>query len=82
LAHHGSATSSTAPFLRAAAPRWVWISAGRDNPFGHPAAAVLERLETIGLRSLRTDRHGLIHVAWRPGGTWKLELPRTPTGGR
>lgn len=35
-AHHGSKTSSTLDFVANVAPQFVFISAGRDNSFGHP----------------------------------------------
>lgn len=48
-AHHGSNSSSTSAFLRAVNPRWAVISAGQDNQYGHPHAAVVSRLEkTVG----------------------------------
>ncbi len=58
--HHGSATSSTWPLLRAAAPNLAIISAGRGNRYGHPHRAVLERYRNAGARILRTDRDGAI----------------------
>ena len=45
VAHHGSKTSTTPAFLQAVNPRWAVISAGRDNPYGHPHPSVLARLE-------------------------------------
>ena len=45
IAHHGSATSSSREMLEAAAPSAAVISAGEDNPFGHPSPEVLERLK-------------------------------------
>jgi competence protein ComEC len=44
VGHHGSATSSSAAFLDAVSPLAAVISAGEDNPFGHPAQEVVERL--------------------------------------
>jgi len=38
------------------------ISAGEDNPYGHPSPELLERLQRADLRILRTDRDGAIHV--------------------
>ena len=45
VAHHGSATSSSRAILDAASPSAAVISAGADNPFGHPSPEVLERLK-------------------------------------
>ena len=45
VAHHGSKSSTTAAFLEAVNPRWVVISAGADNPYGHPHPSVVARLE-------------------------------------
>jgi competence protein ComEC len=44
-AHHGSKTSTTAEFLQRANPALAVISAGADNPFGHPHPDVVARLE-------------------------------------
>jgi len=60
VAHHGSKTSTTDPFLSAAHPAFAAISVGRDNLFGHPSPEVTERLEAAGVRVYRTDRDGAI----------------------
>jgi competence protein ComEC len=60
VAHHGSRTSTTGPFLSAAHPSFAAISVGRDNSFGHPSPEVTERLEAAGVRVYRTDRDGAI----------------------
>ncbi|MCH7681958.1 DNA internalization-related competence protein ComEC/Rec2, partial [candidate division KSB1 bacterium] len=60
IAHHGSKTSTTAPFLRKVQPSLAIISAGADNRFGHPHAEVLERLRSIQSKILRTDRDAAI----------------------
>jgi competence protein ComEC len=60
VAHHGSKTSTTEPFLTAAHPEFAAVSAGRDNIFGHPSLEVTERLEAAGVRVYRTDRDGAI----------------------
>lgn len=60
VAHHGSRTSTTEPFLSAAHPAFAAISVGRDNSFGHPSPEVTERMEAAGVRVYRTDRDGAI----------------------
>ena len=60
VAHHGSRTSSSVELLSVWRPQIALISAGRGNTFGHPAPDVLQRLEAIGARVLRTDLQGQI----------------------
>jgi len=62
VAHHGSATSSSAGFLGAVSPEVAVVSAGYGNRFGFPAPAVLGRLQASGARVWRTDRDGAIFV--------------------
>jgi competence protein ComEC len=62
VGHHGSKNSTTREFLAAVHPRIAVISAGEDNPYGHPNAELLARLEKAGVRILRTDRDGAVHV--------------------
>ncbi|MEQ1354066.1 MAG: ComEC/Rec2 family competence protein, partial [Candidatus Acidiferrum sp.] len=62
VGHHGSKNSTTEEFLRAVNPKIAIISAGEDNPYGHPAPDLLARLEASGARILRTDRDGAIHI--------------------
>jgi len=58
--HHGSNTSSTPAFLKAANPQWVIISVGRDNRLGHPAPDVLARL--VAYTVIRTDERGNVEM--------------------
>lgn len=67
VAHHGSRTSSTPSFLDAVSPRLAIASAGRRNAFGHPHAAVVERLRARQARVLRTDLSRDIGVVVRGG---------------
>jgi competence protein ComEC len=68
VGHHGSKNSTMPEFLAAVRPRVGIISAGEGNPYGHPDAALLERLENAGVRILRTDRDGAVHVLTDGGG--------------
>ena len=47
--HHGSKTSSSAPFLDAVAPRIALVQSGWRNRFGHPAPEVTARLRERGI---------------------------------
>ena len=58
--HHGSATSSTQPFIDALAPAAVIFSAGRANRFGHPAASVVERYRAAGAVMFGTAEDGAV----------------------
>ena len=62
VAHHGSRTASTEPFLEAVHPRVAIVSAGLGNPYGHPAPATIGRLEAITKQTYRTDRDGSVQV--------------------
>lgn len=60
--HHGSRTSSTAPFITALAPRGVLISRGRSNGFGHPHPQVLERYRRHGVSIHDTALEGALRL--------------------
>jgi len=64
VAHHGSKTSSSQQFLAAVDPEVAVISAGADNPFGHPSPEVVERLiDRLGKDNVyRTDQDGTIEL--------------------
>jgi competence protein ComEC len=78
VAHHGSTTSSTEPFLEAARPKLALISAGVNNLYHHPSPVILDRLAEHGIRVLRTDRDGMILVRLREDGRTRIELPGAP----
>lgn len=63
VAHHGSKTSSSEEFLQAVGPQVAVVSCGRDNPYGHPHADVLARLQKFAIRVLRTDQQGNIKIS-------------------
>ena len=64
-AHHGSETSTTREFLDAAAPACALISCGRNNSYGHPHKAVLERLEAARIPVFITNECGAVTVRRR-----------------
>ena len=72
--HHGSRTSSSAPFLDRAAPRVALLSCGRRNPFGHPSPEVLVRYLERGVPVLRTDQRGTVEVTVKQGGPARIRF--------
>lgn len=58
--HHGSDTSSCEAFLQAVTPTHVAISCGKDNDYGFPHQALLERLNAVGATYHRTDAEGTL----------------------
>jgi len=65
--HHGSQTSSSAPFLDAVQPRWALVQAGYRNRFGHPAPPVLARLRERGIAVIDSPHCG--------AATWSSAQP-------
>jgi len=61
--HHGSRTSSSEAFLDSVAPEYVMVSAGRDNRFRCPHPRVTARYRRRGVRMLRTDTDGALHLS-------------------
>ena len=76
LGHHGSRTSSSAPFLAGVNPRLAVVSCGFGNIYGHPNREVTDRLEARGVRVLRTDLDGTIRVEISPDGRIRFETER------
>ena len=58
--HHGAATPQGAALVAAVGPEVAIISAGRDNPYGHPTPQTLEALGRIP--TYRTDRDGTVEL--------------------
>lgn len=61
--HHGSATSSTGPFLDAVSPRVALVSVGAGNRYGHPSEDVVRALQQHGAQVLRSDDGGSVVVS-------------------
>jgi competence protein ComEC len=60
VAHHGSASATSADLLATVHPRYAVISVGARNVYGHPRREVLERLLQAGVKTYRTDEEGAI----------------------
>ena len=60
VGHHGSATSTSYPFLYYVEPKYAVISVGKDNGYGHPSEDTLSRLRDSDVIVYRTDECGTI----------------------
>lgn len=67
--HHGSKTSSSELFLEEVNPKVAVISVGRNNPYGHPHEAILQRFKKYGIKVRRTDEEGDVTV-WSNGNSF------------
>jgi competence protein ComEC len=81
VAHHGSATSTSEEFLRAARPRYAVISAGRPNEsrnrYCHPAASTVRALNVHLTGATGRPVHafdGAGHCRGAPETSWR-EVP-------
>ena len=63
VAHHGSKTSTSSPFLAAVRPSLAVISSGAGNRYGHPSPLVVARLREAGAKVLRTDVRGGVIIS-------------------
>jgi competence protein ComEC len=76
--HHGSGYSSSAIFLEALQPDFCAISCGLGNPYGHPHADALERMQAWTADIYRTDISGTITVIVGSDGSYSIS---TEAGG-
>ncbi|MBF0220358.1 MAG: DNA internalization-related competence protein ComEC/Rec2 [Gammaproteobacteria bacterium] len=58
--HHGSRSSSTLPFVKAVAPKWVFFPAGYLNRYHFPATEVVARYREQGAQLITTGTAGAI----------------------
>lgn len=60
VGHHGSDSSTTQAFLDKINPAYAVIMVGKENSYGHPSKAVMDRLQAKGVAVYRTDENGTI----------------------
>lgn len=60
MGHHGSETSSSSAYFKAASPKYAAISCGEDNSYGHPHKATIQKLKNADVLYRRTDVNGTI----------------------
>jgi beta-lactamase superfamily II metal-dependent hydrolase len=60
VGHHGSRTATTQAFLDSVAPSYAIISAGVNNPYGHPHPETIQKLLAKGVTIYGTFQSGTI----------------------
>ncbi len=72
VAHHGSKNSSSEQFLRQVKPAYAFISAGRENRYGHPHQETIQRLADVKSKIYSTQEKGALIVEVEGGETMKV----------
>lgn len=76
IPHHGSSTSSTRPFVRAAVDTssgtYAVVSVGQDDRYGMPSERVLSRWERSGTRVLSTADRGAVWMRTDGSEVWQV----------
>lgn len=76
LGHHGSADSTGEKWIQAVNPKLAFYQAGANNPYGHPTAEALERLELADIPVYGTDDLGTISIYIGEDGQVNVETER------
>jgi competence protein ComEC len=74
--HHGSKTSSTAPFIAAASPEVAVVQAGWRNRFGHPHPDVVARYSAAGVKLMSTADRGAVELEVDQAGGMRFTAHR------
>lgn len=72
VAHHGSKSSSAEGFLQQIRPAYAFISAGKENRYGHPHEETIKRLTDVGSKVYSTQENGAITVEVEDGEITKI----------
>ncbi len=62
VSHHGSATSSSEPWLDALSPVWAVISYGKGNSYGHPDEGTVRALNDRDITVYETAKNGAVSL--------------------
>ena len=69
-AHHGSKNSTKETFLESVYPKYMLVSSGRNNRYGHPHKETLKRLEKYGSRLYGTAGSGAVTIRVNGRKAW------------
>ena len=68
LSHHGSKTANTEEFLKKTNAEYAVLSLSGYNRYNLPGIDVVRRLESLGIKTLRTDENGTITLRYDGSG--------------
>jgi competence protein ComEC len=75
--HHGSATSSSIPWIKTIQPRQLVFSSGYLNQFGHPHSSIIARFEQRGTSTFSTALDGALEIYFDPNQPMLIKSYRT-----
>jgi beta-lactamase superfamily II metal-dependent hydrolase len=76
VGHHGSRTATTDDFLTAVSPSIAIISAGEDNPYGHPHQETIDKLLANQITAYGTYQSGTITIT---ANSTSIQVLNNPT---
>lgn len=79
VGHHGSSTSTSQEFLSAVTPTYAVISAGVNNPYGHPTQQTLDILASNNIITYGTYANGTIIFSLISASTTQITSPDSGT---
>ena len=68
LGHHGSKTASSLEFLEQINPELAIILVGKDNKYGLPSPEIMDRLQDMKIKVIRTDQDGGLRIELKETG--------------
>ena len=80
VGHHGSQYATSAQFLKKVNPSIAIISVGKNNEYGHPKEITLKKLDSLSIKTYRTDQDGTILMS-SDGIGMEMSTLQTDTNG-
>lgn len=80
IAHHGSRTSSSLPFLQAVNPEVALITYSKENDYGHPVSQVIKNLDRLNTMIYSTAVYGDIMIS-TDGTSYFIHPDKSPIDG-
>ena len=76
VSHHGGDGATGNALLATLNAETAVISVGKDNTYGHPTQATVDRLTEFGVNTYRTDEKGTVRITVTKEGTYTIKTTR------